>query len=148
MDAISQTTFSNAFSWMKMHEFRLRFHWSLLLRVQLTISQHWLRYWLGAVQATSQYLNQWWLVYRRIYASLGLNEWKLLSTPFEQEFIISWHLQQRILRWQRCWVLKRLFKESKCVHLTIIFYIVRMYFSNDILRSGCDDERQQNIRIS
>ena len=28
MDAISQTTFSNAFSWMKMHEFRLRFHWS------------------------------------------------------------------------------------------------------------------------
>ena len=25
MDAISQTTFSNAFSWMKMHEFRLRF---------------------------------------------------------------------------------------------------------------------------
>ena len=30
--------------------------------------------WRGAVQATSHYLNQWWLVYRRIYASLGLNE--------------------------------------------------------------------------
>ena len=29
---------------------------------------------LGAVQATSHHLNQWWLVYRRIYASLGLNE--------------------------------------------------------------------------
>ena len=29
MDAISQTTFSNAFSWMKMHEFRLTFHLSL-----------------------------------------------------------------------------------------------------------------------
>ena len=26
MDAISQTTFSNAFSWLKMHEFRLIFH--------------------------------------------------------------------------------------------------------------------------
>ena len=26
------------------------------------------------MQATSHYLNQWWLVYRRIYASLGLNE--------------------------------------------------------------------------
>ena len=26
------------------------------------------------VQATSHYLNQWWLVYWRIYASLGLNE--------------------------------------------------------------------------
>ena len=74
MAAISQTTLSNAFSWMKMLEFRLRFHWSLLLRVQLTIIQHWFRYWLGASQATSHYLNQWWLVYWRIYASLGLNE--------------------------------------------------------------------------
>ena len=37
MAAIFQTTFSNAFSWMKMFEFRLRFHWSLFPRVQLTI---------------------------------------------------------------------------------------------------------------
>ena len=43
MDAISQTTFSNAFSWMKMFEYRSKFHWSLFLRVQLTISQHWFR---------------------------------------------------------------------------------------------------------
>ena len=43
MDAISQTPFSNAFSWMKMFEFRLKFHWSLFPRVQLTISQHWFR---------------------------------------------------------------------------------------------------------
>ena len=43
MAAVSQTTFSNAFSWLKMFEFRLRFHWSLLLRVQLTIIQHWFR---------------------------------------------------------------------------------------------------------
>ena len=28
---------------MKMYEFRLKFHWSLFLRVQLTILQHWLR---------------------------------------------------------------------------------------------------------
>ena len=39
MDAISQTTCSSAFSWMKMFEFRLKFHWSLFLRVQLTIIQ-------------------------------------------------------------------------------------------------------------
>ena len=32
--------------------------------------------WLGADQATSHYLNQLWLVYRRTYASLGLNELK------------------------------------------------------------------------
>ena len=72
MAAISQTTFSSAFSWMKIYKFRLGFHWSLFLRVQLTIFQNWFRQWLGAVQATSHYLNQWWLVYWRIYASLGL----------------------------------------------------------------------------
>ena len=40
--AVSQTL-SNAFSWSKMLEFRFRFHWSLFLRVQLTIIQHWFR---------------------------------------------------------------------------------------------------------
>ena len=34
------------------------FHWSWILRVQLTKAQHWLWYWLGAEQATSHYLNQ------------------------------------------------------------------------------------------
>ena len=43
MAAISQTTFSNAFSWMKMYEFRLWFHWNLFLMFQLTIFQHWFR---------------------------------------------------------------------------------------------------------
>ena len=41
MNAISQTTFSNAFSWIKMFEFRLKFHWSLFSMVQLTIFQQW-----------------------------------------------------------------------------------------------------------
>ena len=40
MDVISQTTFSNAFSWMKIFVFRFKFHSNLFLRVQLTISQH------------------------------------------------------------------------------------------------------------
>ena len=39
MAAVPQTTFSNAFSWMKMFKFRLKFHWSLFARVQLTISR-------------------------------------------------------------------------------------------------------------
>ena len=72
MNNISQTTFSNVFSSMKMFEFRLKFHWSLFPRVQLTIFQHCFRQWLGAVEATSHYLNQCWLVYWRIYASPGL----------------------------------------------------------------------------
>ena len=58
MAAFFQTTFSNGFSWMKMHEFW--FDWSLFLRFKLTIFQHWFRWWLGAGQATSHYLNQWW----------------------------------------------------------------------------------------
>ena len=71
---VNWTTFSNIFCWMQMHEFRLKSHWRLFLRVQLPIFQHWFRWWLGAVQATSHYLNQWWLVYWRIYSSLGPNE--------------------------------------------------------------------------
>ena len=38
MDNISQTTFSNIFSSMKIFEFLLKFHWNLFLRAQLT---HW-----------------------------------------------------------------------------------------------------------
>ena len=59
--------------------FRLIFHWTLFLRVKLTIYQHWFRWWHGTVQATSHYLNQWWLVYRRIYATVGLNELTYIS---------------------------------------------------------------------
>ena len=40
MADISQMTLSNTFSWMKMLEFVLQFHWSLFLSAQLTIIQH------------------------------------------------------------------------------------------------------------
>ena len=81
MADIFQTTFSNAFSLMKIYEFSIRFHWSLFLRFKSTIFQHWFRWWLGADQATSHCLNQWWFNYWRIYASLGLNELtKVLDT--------------------------------------------------------------------
>ena len=36
--AISQTIISNVFSWMKMYEFCVRFHWSLFLRFELIYS--------------------------------------------------------------------------------------------------------------
>ena len=35
-------------------------HWSVFQRVQLTISHHCFMLWLGAEQATSHYLKQWW----------------------------------------------------------------------------------------
>ena len=72
----SQTNISTDFFRMKMFEFRLRFHWNLFPRPQITIFHHWSRWWLGAGQGTSHYLNQWWLVYWHIYASLGLNQLK------------------------------------------------------------------------
>ena len=56
------------------HKLTHKFHWSLFLRIELTIFKHWCRWRLGAGQATNHYFNQWWLVKWRIYASLGLNE--------------------------------------------------------------------------
>ena len=61
--AVLKTVFLNAYSWMKLYEFILRFHWSLFLKVQLTYFKHWFRNSLGADQATSHYVNQWWLDY-------------------------------------------------------------------------------------
>ena len=65
---------TKVFSWIKMLEIRLIFQWSLFLWVESTILHHWFKLWLGTDQATSHYLNQWWLVNWRIYASLGLSE--------------------------------------------------------------------------
>ena len=87
MAVIFQTTLSNSFSSLKMFEFLLNFHWSLFLRVHLTIAHHWFRWWLGADQATSHYLNQGWKVYWRIYASLGLNELR--------DFLHHWSFTQQ-----------------------------------------------------
>ena len=48
MAVISYTIFSDAFSWMKIFVFWLKFHLSLFLGVRLTIIQHWFIKWLGA----------------------------------------------------------------------------------------------------
>ena len=104
MAAIFQTTFSNAFSRMKMFKFRLRFHWSLFPRVQLTIFQHWFRWWLGADQATSHYLNQGRKVYWRIYASLGLNELNYSSINYWKNWYLFRCIQLngvKIIHWER-----------------------------------------------
>ena len=43
MAAIFKTTFSSAFSWMKIIVFWLQFHWNMFLGVQLTLFHHWSR---------------------------------------------------------------------------------------------------------
>ena len=72
----------------KMYQCQLKFHWSSFLKARLTKFQHWFRKWLGADQATSQYLNQWWLDYWRIYASLGLN--KLILILVANSLYLTW----------------------------------------------------------
>ena len=67
--AAFQMTFSNVFSWIKIYEFRFEYRWNTFLG-----AQHWFKWRLGAYQAISHYLNQWWLVYWRIYSSVGPNE--------------------------------------------------------------------------
>ena len=96
MASVLQTTLSNTFSWMRLLQLRLRFHWSLFPRVQSTIFQHWFRWLLCADQVTNHYLNQWWFDYRCIYLSLGLNE-LIAPTPDGSKWQIrsckiSWHL--------------------------------------------------------
>ena len=41
-----QATFSNAFCWLKMIEFKFKFHWNLSPRVQVTLNQLWLSEWV------------------------------------------------------------------------------------------------------
>ena len=43
MAAIVADDTLNAFSWMKMFEFRLKCHWGLFSRLRLTMFQHWIR---------------------------------------------------------------------------------------------------------
>ena len=121
---------------MKMNESQLRYHWSLFLRVKLTIFQYWFRWWLCADQATCHYLNQWWLVYWRIYASLGLNElypwsgpvpislgWRRKCIPFHR--LIDWmfkgfvyqadnqNISKALNHWPFVWV-------NHCWHLSVV----------------------------
>ena len=63
--AILQTTFWNAFSWMKMYKFRLIFHLSLFLSFQLTTIQHSLQWRHNGCGSVSNHqphdcsLNRW-----------------------------------------------------------------------------------------
>ena len=81
MTDIFQTTFPNAFSWKKIYELRLKFHWSLFLPKGSINIAALVQIMVGADQATSHYLNQWCLDYWSIYASLGLNELCYSDTP-------------------------------------------------------------------
>ena len=70
----SSHNISNTFFKIKICKFRLRFHWGLFPRIQLTIFRYWFRYYglstagWQAIIRTNDGLSLW-----RIYASVGLN---------------------------------------------------------------------------
>ena len=128
MAAIFQKTFSNAFSWMKMYKFLLKFHWSVFPGVQLAIFHHWFRQWLGANQVTIHYLNQWWLVYWCIYASLCLNE----LTKF---FDMIWHHQatvSQIAQNRNTVTMYPLKIKSPSIHFAVEFHFVNIWISSTL----------------
>ena len=47
---ILQKAFSNTFHWKRIIAFWMEFHWNVLNKVLLMASQHWLKWWLGAVR--------------------------------------------------------------------------------------------------
>ena len=121
--AILQTTYSHAFSRMKMYKFRLEFHWCLFLTVQLTIFQHCFRQWLGAVQATSHYMNQWWLDHRCIYATLCLNELKNIINRKIKVYSMEYTYNE--VQCHTCWCCG--------TGLIKVYYVVMTYWHHDYI---------------
>ena len=111
---ISQMTFSNAFSWLKMHRFRLIIHCNLFLRVQLTLFQYWFRWWIGAVQATSYCLNQLWQVYWCIYESFGPNELKEKETQHSFAELLNIYISGIWLWYMQALFINRV-KQNRCL---------------------------------
>ena len=90
MAVISQTTFSIAFSWMKIFEFRPKFYWSLSLRVQLTILQRWFRHWLGAVRPCDKPLSEQMMVRLPTHICVTRPQWvntTEINAIYKRDFI-------------------------------------------------------------
>ena len=79
MDAISQMTFSYAFSWMKMYELRLKFHWRLFPRVKINNIPALVQIMAWRRPGEKPLSEPIMVTYWRIYASLGLNELTILA---------------------------------------------------------------------
>ena len=84
---------------MKIVEFRFDFHWNLFPGVLLTINQHWFRQWLGAIQATSHYLNHCWPSHRRIYAMQG-GAWQYVWLCSDNGLAPN---RWQAIIWSQCW---------------------------------------------
>ena len=83
MADILPTMFSDTFSWMKIIMFWVKFSWCLFLQVKLSASHHCFRQWLGAKQAPSHFLNQWWpCLWIHIHTTQGTFSETRNSSPY------------------------------------------------------------------
>ena len=71
LTVILQTTFSIAFPRLKSFEFLDQVSLKYIPQGLIRYIQHWFRWWFGAEQAISHYLNHWWC---RLLTNIGLNE--------------------------------------------------------------------------
>ena len=86
MGAISQAVFSNPFSLMTFVIFWFRFHWNLLLRAQLTITQHWFGWMPEAEQAQAVI----WINDNLVYsASICQNHLKWISSGKHSTYFVN-----------------------------------------------------------
>ena len=79
MAAISQTIFSDSFSWMTSFVYWSKLHWSLFLRVQLTMTQHWFRWWPGAKPLSEAMFTRFTDAYMLYLVEMSYISNKLLS---------------------------------------------------------------------
>ena len=98
----------HAFSWMNMFQFRLKFHWSLFARVQLTIIQHRL---VDAMPLSapmmvslpmhicvtrSQWVNQWWIIVNWLLR----NKFCSISSKMQELTFKKIHLNMSSSKWR------------------------------------------------
>ena len=88
MAAISQTIFSDTFSWMKCFVCWFKFHWSLFLRVQLTITSNGLDNGLAPNRRQAIIWTNADPIHRRIYAALEGGELTVPSQTPRGKLII------------------------------------------------------------
>ena len=88
---------------IKCFVFWLKFHWNWFLKVQSTINQDWFRWWLGAKQATSHYLNLWWtcsLVPYGVTRPQWVNQCRELGQHWFSWWLDAWwHCPELMLIW-------------------------------------------------
>ena len=138
--------YSGRWSWSWQCAYRRLFLRKHMVDIMLDIFQHWFRWWLGANHATSHYLNRWWLVYWRIYASPDLNKlinpmmllsnsiWNYITvghrlkcgtTTNKIERVILFDYRLRSLSWGKIFLLQTMRKwhEKSLCHQILLKYL-------------------------